>query len=287
MGTRWPYSRPWEEDEVQNLKGFLLARAENGIISFSVQAEAVREFRVPFPIVEETILKLDLLPARYLRNQGTLSRADQFSLFKSRVAVIGCGGLGGYIIEALARIGIGHITAIDPDVFDDHNLNRQLYSETATLGLSKAEVAFSRVRRINPAVAVTPVKGFFTREKGEKLLKGARVAVDALDSIEVRLELADVCRETGIPLVHGSIGGWYGQVTAQFPGDETLRKIYSRQTHDKGIEEKWGNLSFVAPLVAGLQAAEVVKIILDQGNTLRGKMLFINLLDGEIVHLAL
>lgn len=285
--TRWLSSRPWEGDEVENLRGFLLARAQNGIISFSVQAKAVREFRLPFPIVEETILKMNLLPSRYLRNQETLSQADQFSLFRSRVAVIGCGGLGGYIVEALARVGIGHITVIDPDVFDDHNLNRQLLSETGTLGLSKAEAAVGRVRRVNPAVTITPMKIVFTRENGKVLLRHVRVAVDALDSIGLRLDLADVCRETDVPLVHGSIGGWYGQVATQFPGEETLRKIYSRRPHDKGIEEKLGNLSFMAQLVAGFQAAEVVKIILDQGKTLRGRMLSINLLDVEIVDVVL
>jgi len=272
---------------VKSLREFLVAHAQNGVISFSVQAKAVREFRLPFPVVEETILKTNLLPSRYLRNQETLSQADQFSLFRSRVAVIGCGGLGGYIVEALARVGIGHITVIDPDVFDDHNLNRQLLSETGTLGLSKAEAAVGRVRRINPAVTVAPVKRVFTRENGGMLLKHARAAVDALDSIGLRLDLADVCMEMGIPLVHGSIGGWYGQVTTQFPGEDTLRKIYSGRSHDKGIEDRLGNLSFMACLVAGFQAAEVVKIILDQGKTLRGRMLSINLLDVEIVDVAL
>jgi len=272
---------------VKDLRDFLSNRAQSGVVSFSTQAKAVREFRLPFPIVEETIFKLNLLPARYLRNRETLSQTDQISLFKSRVAVIGCGGLGGYIIEALARIGIGHITVVDPDVFDDHNLNRQLYSETSTLGLSKVEAAAGRVRRINPAVTVTPVKRVFKKENSEMLLRHARVAVDALDSIGVRLDLADVCREMGVPLVHGSIGGWFGQVATQFPGEETLQKIYSCRSQDKGIEEKWGNLSFMAALVAGFQAAEVVKIILNQGTTLRGRMLFINLLDAEIVEAAL
>lgn len=272
---------------MKSLRDFLAGHAQNGIISFSVQAWAVRDFRLPFPVVEETILKLGLLPARYRRNQDALSQADQFSLFKSRVAVIGCGGLGGYILEILARVGVGHITVVDPDIFDDHNLNRQLLSETSTLGLSKVEAAVARVRRTNPAVTVTPVKRAFTRKSGGTLLKHVRVAVDALDSIALRLDLADVCREWGIPLVHGGIGGWFGQVTTQFPGEETLKKIYSRRARDKGIEEDQGNLSFVAPLVAGFQAAETVKIILDRGNTLRGRMLFINLLNVEIVDVVL
>lgn len=272
---------------MKSLRDFLAAHAQNSIVSFSTQAKAVREYRLPFPVVEEAALDLNLLPARYLKNEEALSRSDQRCLFRSRVAVIGCGGLGGYIVEALARAGIGHLTVVDPDVFDDHNLNRQLLSETATLGMSKAEAAAKRVRRINPAVTVTPERLAFTKERGGKLLRNARVAVDALDSIGTRLELADVCCERGLPLVHGSIGGWYGQVATQYPGETTLQKIYSRSSGDRGVEEKLGNLSFTAPLVAGFQAAEVIKIILNQGNTLRGRMLFINLLDLEIVTLAL
>jgi len=272
---------------VKSLKEFLAAHARNTIVSYSTQAKAVREYRLPFSVVEETALDLNLLPARYLRNGESLSRADQLCLFRSRVAVIGCGGLGGYIVEILARAGIGHLTVVDPDVFDDHNMNRQLLSETATLGMSKVEAAAHRVKRINPAVTVTPAKIAFTKEKSAQLLRNARVAVDALDSIGTRLELADVCREKGIPLVHGSIGGWYGQVTTQFPGENTLQKMYRHSSGDRGVEEKLGNLSFTASLVAGIQAAEVIKIILNQGNTLRGRMLFIDLLDLEFVNLAL
>lgn len=74
---------------------------------------------------------------RYIRNLTTISEDDMKILKKSKVLVVGCGGLGGYIIEMLSRVGIGNITAMDGDVFDETNLNRQLFSSMSTLGRKK------------------------------------------------------------------------------------------------------------------------------------------------------
>ncbi|HZV82209.1 MAG TPA: ThiF family adenylyltransferase, partial [Geobacteraceae bacterium] len=96
-----------------------------------------------------------------------------------------------------------------------------------------------------------------------------------------RLDLADSCAELGIPLVHGAIGGWYGQVTTQFPGDDTLQQIYRHWASGKGVEQQLGNPSFTPAVVASLQVAEVCKVLLGAGEPLRGRKLVINLLDME------
>ena len=90
--------------------------------------------------------------ARYARNIPALSEAEILLLRQKSVAVIGCGGLGGYLIEYLARIGVGSIRCIDGDVFEESNLNRQLLSSPALLGTSKAAAAAARIREINPHV---------------------------------------------------------------------------------------------------------------------------------------
>jgi molybdopterin/thiamine biosynthesis adenylyltransferase len=266
---------------MESLKECLLARAENGLIHLSDQMWAVQSFGLSFPAVEEAILALNLLPARYQRNQRSLSCPQQLSLFRGKVAVIGCGGLGGYIIEELARIGVGHITAVDPDTFEEHNLNRQLFCKLDNLGQPKVAVAAGRIKEINPAVTVVPVQDAFTPGNGRGLIEKVDVVADALDSIPRRLELAEVCEKCDIPLVHGSVGGWYGQVTTQFPGEYTLQKIYARYHRERGIEKDLGNLSFVVPMIASIEVAEIVKILLGEGSTLRGKMLSLNLLDPE------
>jgi molybdopterin/thiamine biosynthesis adenylyltransferase len=196
--------------------------------------------------------------------------------------VIGCGGLGGYIIEELARLGVGHITVVDPDMFEEHNLNRQLFSKVDNLGQPKVAVAAGRIKEVNPAVTIVPVQDAFTGRNGRGLIEKVAVVADALDSIPRRLELAEVCDKCDIPLVHGSVGGWYGQVTTQFPGEYTLQKIYSRYSGERGIEKELGNLSFVVSLIASIEVSEIVKILLGEGSTLRGKMLSLNLLDTEI-----
>jgi len=227
-------------------------------------------------------LERSILPARYQRNRNTLSVSDQLRLFRSSVAVIGCGGLGGYVVEELARLGVGRIVVIDPDVFEEHNLNRQLFSTTANLGTAKVAAAFKRIGEINPAVNLVPVQKPFSPENGADLLSGCQVAVDALDSIKVRLELVELCTSLNIPLVHGAIAGWFGHVATQFPGDKTLQTIYQAWKTGKGIEQTLGNPSFTPALVASLEVAEVCKLLLGQGTALRGRQLLIDLLSMEI-----
>ena len=107
------------------------------------------------------------------------------------------------------------------------------------------------------------------------------MVVDALDSIPTRLALANTCTEMDLPLVHGAIGGWYGQVVTQFPGDDTIQRLYAHWTQGKGVEQQLGNPSFTPALVASIQVAEVCKIVLGRGEKLRHRKLAVNLLDME------
>ncbi len=264
------------------LQDYLRLHAEGDLLTYQTEVEAAERFSLRYADVEEAALEMDILPARYQRNRETLAIEDQLRLLRSHVAVVGCGGLGGYVVELLARLGIGHIIVIDPDVFEEHNLNRQLLSTIEAIGIPKVAIGFQRVAEINPVVEVTPVLEGLTKANGEALLKGAQVAVDALDNIPARLELAEVCNGLAIPMVHGSIAGWYGQVTCQFPGEDTLFKLLGRSEQVQGMEKILGNPSFTPALVASLEVAEVCKIILNQGTPLRGRMLLINLLNMQI-----
>jgi len=261
---------------------FLKEHADGDLLAWEHQLEASRRFGLTIAETEEAILGNGLLPARYQRNRQTISLSGQQELFRSQVAVIGCGGLGGYIIEELARLGVGRIIAIDPDVFEEHNLNRQLFSSPANLGQAKVEAALTRINEINPAVTLVPVQAAFSPENGAELLFGSQVVVDALDTIQVRIELADVCRSMNVPLVHGAIGGWYGHVTTQFPDDDTLQTIYRSWKSGKGVEQSLGNPSFTPALVASLEVAEVCKLLLGQGTPLRGRQLMIDLFSMEM-----
>jgi len=261
------------------LDDFMKENVEGDLIPWKVQVAAAERFGVSLARVENSILSLRFLPARYQRNRQGISAEQQLILFQSQVAVIGCGGLGGYVIEELARLGVGTIIAIDPDVFEEHNLNRQLLSSPATLGRAKVEAAAARIAEINPAVTLIPVLAAYSPENGKELLQGAQVIVDALHSIQTRLALAKTCTDLGIPMVHGAIGGWYGQVTTQFPGDDTVQKLYRRWVEGKGVEQKLGNPSFTPALVASIEVAEVCKILLGLGENLHHRKLSVNLLE--------
>jgi molybdopterin-synthase adenylyltransferase len=217
---------------------------------------------------------------RYSRNIATLSFEENEKLQGFRAVVVGCGGIGGYVIEMLGRLGIGRITAIDGDVFQESNLNRQILSSEETLGQKKSLIAKSRMEKINPFVKVEAVTQPLTAENGKLILEGADVVVDALDSIITRVMLEELCQELNIPLVHGAIGGWYGQITTVLPGDGTLRRFYSGRSSE-GIEKKLGNPSFTPALVASIEVSEVVKLLIGKGEILRRKMLFIDLLEQE------
>ena len=269
------------------LRGFIMKEAQGDLLPCSAQVAAAELFEVSLSRVEETALELGVLPARYQRNRQTISTLQQYKLFRSKAVIIGCGGLGGYLIEELARLGVGNLVFIDSDVIEEHNLNRQLLSSANVLNRAKVEVAAERVRSINPAVTVTPLKTVFDHDKGRELVQGADVVLDGLDTIPMRMELAQICHEMSIPLVHGAIGGWYGQVATQLPGDDISPRIFGMTPPIKGIETDLGNPSFTPGVVASLQAAEACKILLGEGKCLSRRVLFINLLDMEIVEVNL
>jgi molybdopterin/thiamine biosynthesis adenylyltransferase len=217
---------------------------------------------------------------RYQRNMNLMTPDDIIALKNKRICVVGCGGLGGYIIEMLARLGVGLITAIDGDVFDETNLNRQLLSEEALIGYSKAEAAKSRIQKVNSGVAVVSETVFLTGENAEALIAGHDVVVDALDNISTRRILERACSACEIPLIHGAIAGWYGQVTTIMPGTNVFSKLYP-EAADKGIETELGNPSFTPALVASIQVSEALKLLIKKGEPLVGKLLTLNLLDHE------
>lgn len=277
----WRFFRFSVAGEMETLPLFIRDHAEGGLLSWGNQVEAAKHFGVTYAQVEEVALERGILPARYQRNRKTLSAGDQLTLFRSCVAVVGCGGLGGYVIEELARLGVGQLVVIDPDSFEEHNLNRQLLSSLDNLGTAKVEAASKRVKEINPATTVVPHQIAFSSANGLALLAGCHLAVDALDNIHARFELAGVCSLLGIPMVHGAIAGWYGHVTTLLPGDSALSNLYPCYKQGKGIEQLHGNPAFTPALVASMQVAETCKMLLGNGNSLRGRTLMIDLLSME------
>lgn len=280
----WRFSLFLGEVELKTLPLFIRDHAVDHTISLELQLKAAQMYTLSVAEVEKIALERNILPARYQRNRKTISTPEQLTLFTSRVAVVGCGGLGGYIIEELARLGVGNLVVVDPDIFEEHNLNRQLLSKVSNLGKAKTEAAKTRIAEINPAVTVMAYKQAFTVDNGEKLLDGCNVVVDALDSMDARYELSTICARKKIPLVHGAIAGWYGYISTQKPGDELLENLYA-SNQNKGLELQLGNPSFTPAVVASLQTAEVCKLLLQKGECLCKKQLAVDLFSMDFTEI--
>jgi molybdopterin/thiamine biosynthesis adenylyltransferase len=234
--------------------------------------------------IEVAALENGFVPERYARNMRTFSPADQAALLRAHVGVVGLGGLGGTVTEILARMGVGRLTLIDGDRFEDSNLNRQLLSSPANLGVPKAEAAAQRVGQINPAVDMTVHACFLTAQNAPELLAGCRVVVDCLDNLRTRFEVEDACRRLGCPMVSAAVAGASGHVTAIFPEDRGLRLIYGepQELPLKGAETVLGTVPYAVAFLASLECAEVAKILLGRGALLRDKLLVADLAEGII-----
>lgn len=231
---------------------------------------------------EIAVLELGVLPLRYLRNAGTIGLDGQLALLRSCVAVIGLGGLGGYVVEGLARMGVGRLVLVDGDVFTEHNLNRQILSSESSLGRLKTEVAAERVQQINPAIETAVYPHYATQENLVDMLKGVEVVVDALDRLPTRLMLQTAASEVGIPMVHGAIAGWVGQVMTILPGDSGLQTLYGGDpVPEQGAEVEQGCPPASPMLIAAFQVHETIKVLLNQGELIRNRVLFIDAAFGE------
>lgn len=239
--------------------------------------------------VEIAALDLEVWPQRYLRNAGSLGLAGQKKLLQSRALLIGVGGLGGTIAQLLARMGLGTLILADGDFFSEDNLNRQAFSLEQNIGQGKVQVACSEILKINAATEVEIFAGFVKENELASLIRGVNVAMDALDNMPTRFLLEKVCKEGKVPLVHGAVAGFSGQVTTIYPEDVGFKAFYgeSQTIPEKGIEVELGNLAGIVSTVASLQVQEVIKIITGLGRPLRNRLLFLDSLNGsaEIISL--
>ena len=213
---------------------------------------------------------------RYERNIPALSDQECRLLRSKRVAVIGCGGIGGYLIELLARIGVGYIRTVDGDVFEESNFNRQLLSEQPLMGRPKAKAAEARVQRINPRIEVEPVSAFLDKNNAAEIVSGCDLVLDGLDNIAARRILAAACTEAGVPYIHGAISGWVAQVGISMPGDGLIDILYPEGVsfRDRSV------LSFSPALCASVQAALAVKMLIGRPVE-TGTIYYFDLLNQE------
>ena len=232
--------------------------------------------------VEILALEEKIVPERYIRNMRHLSMDQQSVLLRSRICLVGLGGLGGYALEILARTGVGSLTLVDGDRFEDSNLNRQALSSPFLLDVPKARAAGKRVSEINPSLSITTHDTFLTEDNAAFLLDGANLAMDCLDNLKTRFVLEKAAKKLGIPMVSAAVAGISGHVTVIFPDDAGLELIYGKEKDStaKGAEATLGCMAHAVAFLASLECSEAVKILLKQNQILRNKLLVVDLADN-------
>ena len=180
---------------------------------------------------------------KFIRTQWLLGTSAMERLASSRVAVFGVGGVGGYVVEALARSGVGALDLCDKDDVDVTNLNRQIIALQSSIGRPKVEVAAERIRDINPGCRVTQHKVFFLPETKDQFdFTQYDYVVDAVDTVTAKLALIMQAKEAGVPVISSMGAGNKLDPTAFRVADiyETtvcpLAKVMRRECRKRGIE---------------------------------------------------
>lgn len=256
--------------------------------SFITQQDTVRlaaEYEISRRDVELSALRAGIIPERYQRSIGTVGLDGQVKLLEARVGVIGAGGLGGFVIELLARMGVGRMVVVDGDTFADSNLNRQLLGLETNSGQPKVEAAVDRIAEVNSAVEVEAHHCVGDASNLPAIFSGCDLVVDCLDNLPSRFDLEAVCSQLGIKMVHGAIAGFLGQIAVIRPDRPLLAAIYGNIAESgvkKGVEVKLGNPAATPAMLASWQASETVKILSGlEGVLASDKLLIIDMQSGE------
>lgn len=138
----------------------------------------------------------------FTRTEYIIGKERLEQLKRSKVAIIGIGGVGSFAAEAISRAGVGNVLLVDPDTIDITNINRQIHALHSTLGKPKVEVMKSRMLDINPNSNITPLKLIYSEETSEQILtKDIDYVIDAIDSIKSKIHLIIKCKELKIPVI--------------------------------------------------------------------------------------
>lgn len=222
--------------------------------------------------------------ARYNRQMilPEIGEAGQHKLSKAKVLVIGAGGLGASILPYLAAAGVGKIGIVDDDVIEISNLHRQVIYKSSAVGKYKAEEAKLMIGELNPLVKVNAITEKLSGKNVIFLFESYDIIVDATDNIAIKYLINDACLITNKPMVYGSIFRFQGQVSVfNYQNGPTYRCLYPDENTQSASCEDAGVIGITVGIIGMLQANEVIKMILEMGEVLSGKILVYNILNNE------
>lgn len=200
------------------------------------------------------LLDAGFWPERFRRSRSVLSAEGLKRLLRSRVFVAGCGGLGGHAAALLARSGVGSFVLCDPDIFEESNLNRQMFCTEATLGQPKAEACREGLLGMASHLDVEAHIVALDADNLPALLAGCTAVVDGLDSVPKKLMLEEAAAKAGLPFVHGSVNREEGFAFIEAAGGNRLAGMWpdARERAEQGDKAFTGAPDTVATSAAGI-----------------------------------
>lgn len=231
---------------------------------------------------------------RHLRLPG-VGPEGQRRLAGSRVLLLGAGGLGSPVALYLAAAGVGHLRLVDDDRVERSNLQRQILHTDASIGQPKVDSARERLHALNPSITVEARSERLGAANVETLLAGMDVVVDGSDNFAARYLLNQACVRQGLPLVHGAVERFHGQVSVfvrAAPGGPKAPCYRCLHPEPPGPDAapncaEAGVLGVLPGLIGLLQATEVLKLLLGIGTPLAGRLLRVDALELRFRDVAL
>ncbi len=232
-------------------------------------------------------MRLAIEAGRYSRQElfAGLGREGQSRIRSTRVLVVGAGALGSALSEMMVRAGVAQLRLVDRDYLEASNLQRQsLYDESdVERGLPKAVAAEARLRCLNSDVDVQGIVADLDSDNAPELLRGADLVLDGTDNFETRFLVNDLCVREGIPWVYGACVGAYGLALAVRPHTTPCLRCVLEELPAPGSGPTCDTAGVIAPIVhviAGIQAAEALKLMAGENDALLPGVVTVDLWTG-------
>ncbi|MCI5867527.1 MAG: ThiF family adenylyltransferase [Methanosphaera sp.] len=221
---------------------------------------------------------MENLYEQMIQRQTEIFTKEQQQIIKTTpVCIIGCGGLGGMVIEQLIRTGFEKLTIVDEDVFDKTNLNRQLRSNLKTINKSKSQTTKEHALNINPDAQIDAYDIHITEDNIDEIIKNSTIIIDAVDNVYTRVLISRAAEKQQKTFIHSAVESTSGQLTIFDKTTPTYEQLFKLKSQDKPLDEakeyllsisskKPQVLGTTPAIFAALEVNETIKYILDLEN---------------------
>ncbi len=213
-----------------------------------------------------------------------IGESGQKKLLDAKILVVGLGGLGSPVSFYLTAAGIGCLGLVDSDVVEISNLQRQILHSTSTINVLKVVSARQTLEKLNPDVKIITYNERFTKENAEDIIKDYDMVVDGCDNLPTRYAINDACMKLKKPYIHGSIFQFEGRATVFLPDEgPCYRCLYPSLPPDELLPGPTdiGLLGVLPGVIGTIEATEAIKLVLNIGKSLSGRLLIYDALNLE------